>query len=87
LTKGGDNADVNSTTDLIGQFKIFRPDARHLCDPPILIDFHEPNDKLFAPSQTGCFACRICRRQILATAQEMEVAAVVEDHAGLFSDT
>jgi hypothetical protein len=33
------------------------------------------------------FACRICRRQILATAQEMEVAAVVEDHAGLFSDT
>jgi hypothetical protein len=29
----------------------------------------------------------ICRRQILGNAQEMEVAAVVGDHAGLFSDT
>jgi hypothetical protein len=73
LTRGGDNAGVNSTVKLIGRFKIFPPDARHLCDPPILIDFHEPDDSCL-PSQTGCFACRICRRQILANAQEMEVA-------------
>jgi hypothetical protein len=33
------------------------------------------------------FCLHICRRQILGNAQEMEVAAIVEDHAGLFSDT
>jgi hypothetical protein len=33
------------------------------------------------------FCLHICRRRILGNAQEMEVAAIVEDHAGLFSDT
>jgi hypothetical protein len=82
----GIEPDPGALCELIGRFKIFRPDARHLCDPPILIDFHEPDDSCL-PSQTGCFACRICRRQILANAQEMEVAPVVEDYGGLFSDT
>jgi hypothetical protein len=33
------------------------------------------------------FCLPYCRRQILGNAQEMEFAAVIEDHAGLFSNT
>jgi hypothetical protein len=52
-----------------------------------LIDFHEPDDSRLRHPKRDVLLAVFAAVKFLGNAQEMEVAAVVEDHADLFSDT